>query len=283
MNLEHAEPAANADQQMTTVTMTVTPEQAQQWLDTMDVQRRLRRNKIVTIKRLVEEGRWRLQPHGIVIDPSGKMIDGQHRCSVIVELQKPLLMRVTFNADPALFKVIDSVQSPKGIADIMQHEGCPAGLSSIVGSMLRYKFRTDRDVSPFVGALTPNNEEAVDLFWSDSPRLLEAAELAQRLKGLTPFIGLLGFYLYLGLCFDEAKTREFAASLASGANLDRGDPALLLRNQWYKDRMNGVKRDQAMVATHIIAALRGHLVGKRMPTWRGVDFKKGEMKSLGIE
>lgn len=270
----HANPPT---EEMVTVTMMVTPAQAAEWLKTMDVQRRLRRNKVETIKRLVADGRWKLQPHGVVIDRSGKMIDGQHRCTVIIETGKTLSMRVTFNADPALFKVIDSVQSPKGIDDILKHEGVPSGLCAAVGMIVRMKFRAERGMSPIVNNLQPNNDEAIDCYWEASSDLIEAAELARGSHGVAPSIGMLGYFVWRAMAVNKERARAFAISLASGASLDKGNPALLLRNTWLRARIDRKKVELNESAIQIASTLNAFLQGKKMLTWRGVEFGKGKI------
>lgn len=266
-------------QEMVTTTMTVTPQQAQAWLDAMPSQRRLRQNKIKTLTRQVVEGRWKLTPHGLVFDRDGRLIDGQHRCTVIAQTGRPLAMRVTFNAPSETFLVLDGSASPKTLDDALHHEGLPKGAAVLAAGPVRMLFREERGASIYENGLQPSNEEGVEVY-RRHPNLATAVELAARVR-LAPSRASLGYFLYRGLQADETITKLFTDGLVTGEQLRAGDPALLLRNTWIQERASRVARtsldDGIRIATAINAALRG----KKMSSWRGVEFGKGRTPTIG--
>jgi hypothetical protein len=126
-NVAEISASPTPSQEMVTVTITVTPAQAREWLDKMQIQRRLRRGKVEKLKRQVGLGRWKLLPHGIVLDRDGRPIDGMHRLTVICELDRPLPLRVTFNAEPASIFSIDADGAAKDLQDALKLAGAPVG------------------------------------------------------------------------------------------------------------------------------------------------------------
>lgn len=268
-----------AQTEMVTTTMLVTPQQAQAWLDAMPIQRRTRQNKIQTLSRQVLEGRWRLSPHGIVIGKSGYIIDGQHRLIVCAQTGRPMQLRVTFNAPDESFLVIDGAVSPKTLDDALHHEGVARGLSVIVAGPVRMLFREERGASIWENSLQCSNEEGIEVF-RRHPGLVTASELAAKVR-LAPSRALLAYFVYRAMEVDETVTRLFVDALATGEQLRSGDPALLLRNTWIQERNSRVKatglHDTIRIATAINAALRG----KKLPSWRGVEFGKGKTPAIG--
>jgi hypothetical protein len=279
-NVAELTPTPTPSQEMVTVTMTITPAQAREWLDKMQIQRRLRRSKVEKLKRQVQQGRWKLLPHGIVLDRDGRPIDGMHRLTMICELDCPLALRVTFNADPASIFTIDADGAPKDLQDALKLAGAPLGYVSELAAMTRMVWRADQGKSPLEPGLTPTNEEGVETY-RRNPDLIEAAKLASKVRYIVPSRGLFGYYVYLAMHLDVQGVRDFVHRLSTGELLKAGDPALLVRNTYMKDRAQRVTRmvtDQAIIAaTSLNAVLRK----KSLYTWRGVEFGKGKVPAIG--
>ena len=265
--------------EMVTMTMLITPEQAQCWLDAMPHQRWVRQNKIRMLSRQMLEGRWKLTPNGLAINPSGHVIDGQHRLMVIAQTGKSVMMRVTFNAPDDSFLVIDGGTSPKNLDDALRHHGVSRAISAIIGGAVRMLFREERDTSVWDNTLQCSNEEGIDVFRAN-PGIVPACELASRCR-LAPSRASLGYFLYRGTEINEARTTKFAEGLITGELLVRGDPALLLRKTWIQERTARVSptllHDGIRIATAINAALKGRKLG----SWGGVDFGKGKTPAIG--
>jgi hypothetical protein len=263
-----------------TVTEYITPERAQALLDKMGKQRPLRRSKVETLKRVALAGNWKLLPHGIVLDPDGKVLDGQHRLWMVVETGLTLPFRVTYDCPTELYEYIDSVQSPKTLDDTLLHAGVSSTIATACAMAVRLLFRRDLGLSPFTNSAQPSNDEGLETFYAH-PVLSEAADLAVACKGVAPSRGVLAYVLYLGLMTQPAATREFAQKLATGENLKSGDPALLLRNTWMKERGERVKHELSDIGVQAGSALDRHLRNKPMYSWRGVEFGKGSMPMIG--
>jgi hypothetical protein len=114
----------------------VTPEMALEWLTraestlpdgTKILQRGRRPAHVKELARAMENGDWLLTPQGIALAPeapwnTGAVLDGQHRLEAVMEYGKPVEFMVTFNVDPATFKVLDTGKARSG-ADVLTSMG----------------------------------------------------------------------------------------------------------------------------------------------------------------
>lgn len=270
---------ANPNKEMMTTTVFVTPEQAEAWLLTMPTQRRLRRTKVERIKASVYKGRWKLVPTGIALDWNGVLRDGQHRCTVVVETQVTLPMRVTVNCDPECFLAIDADSSAKTVEDVLRFAGVAKGLTNILAEPVKMLFRREQGSSVWVQEVSPSNEEAKEVF-ARNPDLTKAGELASRVR-LSPSRSILAYYLYQGSLVDVDRTTAFANALATGEIPHAGDPAALLRNMWMQERAARLRRNNSDFGICVATALNAALRGKKLTSWRGVEFGKGRSPEIG--
>jgi hypothetical protein len=272
-------PEKGGHPEMVTTTMLVTPQQAQAWLDAMPHQRRVRQNKIRLLTRQVLDGRWKVTPHGIVFDTNGVLIDGQHRLIVVVQTGKSLPFRVTWNAPSDTYLVIDGGGSPKTLDDAIHHEGILKSTAVLAAVAIRLLAREERGHSIWEPNFTPSNEEGIETFRRNLG-IMPAVDLAAKVR-LAPSRGNMVYFFYKGMAVNEAITRQFADALATGELLRAGDPALLLRNTWIQNRASRVKRTELDEGIMIASALNAALKGRKMTSWRRVEFGKGKQPIIG--
>ena len=92
----------------TTVLMTITPEQAKEFLAGNRSNRPFQKTYAKGLELEILRGGWLITHQGIALTADGRLIDGQHRCAAIAAAGIPVEMNVTFNADPASFPVVDT-------------------------------------------------------------------------------------------------------------------------------------------------------------------------------
>lgn len=120
---------------------TVTPEQAQLWLDNCNLRNRNVSHKTVEgYVRDIENGDWKLVGDPIRFDRNGVMRDGQHRCYAIVKSGQPMKNLVVRGIDPEDCVVIDTGKK-RTPGNALQIEGFPnAGtLAAVVQILDAYK------------------------------------------------------------------------------------------------------------------------------------------------
>ena len=93
---------------MNTVTMAVTPQQAEAWLKGNTLNRDLRAAAVKKYARAMAAGQWELTPDGISFSPSGRILQGQHRLHAIVKSGCTVMMRVTYNVPESAYAKLDT-------------------------------------------------------------------------------------------------------------------------------------------------------------------------------
>jgi hypothetical protein len=86
---------------------TVTPDQAAALLANNAGNRKLMKTTVSQLADDMRRGHWRLSHQGIAIARDGRLLDGQHRLSAIVEAGVAVQMVVFRNVDEASFAVMD--------------------------------------------------------------------------------------------------------------------------------------------------------------------------------
>lgn len=100
--------AVNTQHEPTMVRMTVTPNQAANWLEHANNHNRKLSDRLVQqYARDMRSGRWRLTHQGIAFDTRGNLIDGQHRLWAVVEANVAVEMPVWFNVHAENLMVVD--------------------------------------------------------------------------------------------------------------------------------------------------------------------------------
>lgn len=93
---------------MDTMTLEITPTQAQAFLDqNVDYNRTIRSGYVDYLVGCIKRGEWKLTHQGIAISHTGRLLDGQHRCLAIVRAGVTVPVRVSFDVDDDTFIAMD--------------------------------------------------------------------------------------------------------------------------------------------------------------------------------
>jgi len=93
---------------MQTQLVVMTPQWAAQILKTANHDNRpIRRAAVKRLAESIKDGMWQITHQGIAIDTNGKLQDGQHRLSAIVEANQPVEILLTTGTYPASYGVLD--------------------------------------------------------------------------------------------------------------------------------------------------------------------------------
>lgn len=212
----------------------VTPKQAQRWLGQNDSNRHLRTKLVERYARDIEEGRWTYNPDGIAIREDGELQNGQHRLSAIVQAGSPAWLLIVrgmprpaeINIDTGAKRMFgDFLQMERG----EQHGAVLAAIVSFV-----WRWRQQPSLATGSGKLTPTAAELIATFDAGSDIFRDAAERVAkqwRLAPIAPSIQGGLFCVFSSIDYDDAV--EFFDRFATGADVSKGDPALVLRNQLF--------------------------------------------------
>lgn len=93
--------------QMTMTIETVSPETAAEWLALNIGNRRIRKGWVLTLTSRINRGEWMLSHQGVAFNQSGRLCDGQHRLSAIIQSGIPTEIAVFRDVPDDSFKVLD--------------------------------------------------------------------------------------------------------------------------------------------------------------------------------
>lgn len=245
----------------------VSPELASYWLTKEIGSNRNRRPLDVTkYARDMREGRWRFTGDPIKFDTEGRLIDGGHRCTAVVESGTTQRFAVIFDLESGAMDAIDTGVRRTN-ADLLKINGlvdtAHKNISAIANGVLT--LRTGHKPSP---------GEILDIVRAEQEALVAAHEHSDR-AGQTlrcrKLLGVSAYFIYRDpAAYVDSKGQKFFDGLATGANLSAGDPRLALRNKILTDGFGRTRITSARDLTvHLEAVLR---------VWD--EFKTGKQRSL---
>ncbi len=250
---------------MKTQILLVTPQTAAELPKKNTRNRSLRRSNVRYLANELREGRWQLTHQGVAVATDGTLLDGQHRLSAIVDANIPALINVSFDCDPAMFTVIDT-GSARTTADVLRTAGAVSQHEATIAATIKlvYLYRTASnyswtgEVSRLSSALLLNEHEGKEEQYLWAVRLAHHARIEFNmlsLKSATAAFALiaLGHGRDNGLRLTDIE--EFVMTVATGANLAKGDPRMTFRQQlingWTPGNVKGGRNNQVWLACWI--------------------------------
>lgn len=216
------------------------------------------------------EGKWKDSGDPIRIAKNGRILDGQHRLSAIIDSGVSLNMLVIRDMEEEVFDVIDTGKT-RSAADVLTIKSIPnasqiAALSKkiILYSRGVYSARTTLRTGVSNADILSYVNENID-------RLLELIRMAYTRNTSFKYIKVTEYALMQSI-FDEISQEDshaFLTKLSQGTGLDLMDPILLLRNKIL---------DDTSATTHLLEKWRLSLF---IRTWN--HFRQGnKLKILQV-
>lgn len=248
----------------------ITPEMAAKFLNANHGNRNIYRTNMDRLKTAMETGTFRQNGETIKFDWNGDLIDGQHRLMQIIETGVPQTILVVRGLDPECKVTIDTGR-PRTNADNLTMMGVPNAKD--VAAALRWKIVIDKGASSYNGGRI-TNQTVVRTF-------MENPSIVNHVRNSVPSRNILSCSIqtYLHYTFfniDPDDTDKFFGDLDSGANMNEGDPVLVLRNWLMAARLRGdtIALEERLAKTvnawnarrtgrHTIRALRGRAKNAR--------------------
>jgi len=214
----------------------ITPRRAQQILDGNTHNRRTRPHLVDEYALDMLAGRWDLNGETIKISDGGVLLDGQHRLQAIIKANLIVEMLVVENLPEEAQETVDT-GSKRAVSDVLTLRG-EAGNTPVTAAIARKAMIFIRsgykDVK--MPLTNPTNLEIADAI-DQYPFIREASAFAVKNRLAVP-IGpsVLGFAYWACSLKDETDAELFFDALVTGAMLEAGDPALVLRNKLIEKR-----------------------------------------------
>jgi len=239
----------------------LTPELAARLLaDAHSNQRRTARAVVALYARIMKEGRWRLVPDPILVDPDGHMFNGGHRCAAVIAAHTTIPVMICWDADPSTFDVID-VGRKRGAYQFIGAASANARASA-ARVTLWYTHRFDRPLQPIHLDFDLHEVlEEVEARATAFDAMLPSASSTYEYTGLARSVCLGAYAIAFGFGYQD-EVEAFVRGVEDPTGLQTGDPARLLADRFRKVQHRGRRRQPIEDWTLLVRALNLHLEGK---------------------
>ena len=243
----------------------LTPELAAELLaKTPDHQRKITKHHVSRLARAMAAGEYLLNPQPLIIDSTGALMDGQHRCTAVVQSGATIPVVIARGADPTVFSLVDTGKNRQAAQFI---DG-PAGaiIASAARAVLAFKLHAAGSIDMTRALIT--NKEILDEVDRDDEYQLVAPQILQirRASRITP-VPLMAVHILASRNVDPDRASLWLSGLETGESLASGDPRLVLRNRWIQDNGHPVRgTTQAWVLT--VKAWNAWIAGAEIKTLR---------------
>lgn len=227
--------------------ITVTPECARRHLGNMVHNRPLSQANVRRYLAEMEIGRWGMTGQGLIFDPKGRLLDGQHRLHAVIKYGKPVQMLAIYGVSPEMFALIDA-GNKRTVSDVLDTKN-----RNTVAGAAKFLWRE------MSGATWWNNNvklcpaDAIKVV--DAHPALEESAVAVRAHGKAHayITGSALTYCHYRCGTENSQRRaQFFESFASGADLGARSPILALRT--HLTPIPGSRfTDQHRIASFILA------------------------------
>lgn len=207
---------------------TVTPELATEWLGLNEGNRNKRTQQVAKIARAIKRDRFLITGDTIKFDTTGRLIDGQHRLSAIVDTDTPVVILIVRGVDPDVQLVIDE-NAKRSARDAARFKDlsfpnivAPAARIGIARNRGGLKYPGERAVSNL------SNDEAVTWILENQD-IAEGARIASAYRKSVPARPAALAYAAMELLrVDAEAAEEFFAAIHEMRLDGTGDPRLTL-------------------------------------------------------
>lgn len=259
--------------------VTISPEFAGELLARNGPNRNITVQKLKEWERALQKGQWKLNGEAIKLDRSGRVLDGQHRLTAIVNTGIPMETVLVTGLEEVAQATMDTGKS-RTLGDILRIRG--EVNSNPLAAALKRAIVVERAslsaaFSANLGKLPITNQECLD-WLEENPWIRDFIAPGQRISRTTALSGssaTLLLWILEGL--DEEDARYFFRRLSDGVNLSEDDPIWILRRSHAKvlaeqDSGRGGGRSQRYVAALTIKAWNAFREGAEI---KSLTFRPG--------
>jgi hypothetical protein len=200
---------------------------------TPDHQRNVTKTHVRRLARAMAAGEYLLNPQPLILDTTGALMDGQHRCAAVVQSGVTIPVVLARGADPTVFSLVDTGKNRLAAQFV---EGSHSSIvASAARSVLAYRLRPDGGSMSAARAMI-TNKEILDEIKRDGEYQLAAPQVAaiRRAARITP-APLLAVHVLASRNIDSDRASLWLSGLETGESLVKGDPRLALRNRFIQD------------------------------------------------
>jgi hypothetical protein len=256
------EPAGLFSSEVSAVQTELTPELATQLLAKAHPdQRRQARPTVDEYFRAIRDGRWRLVPDPILVDPDGRMFNGGHRCAAVIRAGIAIPVFIGWDADPTLFDVIDGARVRSAYQFVHRtYAKTRAGAARVT---LWYEHRFDRELQPSAMKFAMSEVlEEIARREASFDANVALASLIYEITGLSLSVVLAAFALASELGHG-VSVETFVEGIREPWALDADEPARLIADRFRRHIHRNRRRSQKDDWMVLVRALNLHIEHRR--------------------
>jgi hypothetical protein len=212
----------------------VSPKDARALLGANSRNRNLRDSRVAHLAAAIRRGEWELNGETIKVAEDGTLIDGQHRLQAVIAAGTGIDTVVVRGLSIAAQDTVDTGRRRR-LADVLAIEGFKDSHALAAAVNVLYRHRNGSRID-YSHSNAPSTQQALELI-AEVPEIERSVLRARRVT--KKIGGPIGVYAALHCVFqtiDEELTEEFFEGLTDGADLNKGDPVLQLRDQLMRPR-----------------------------------------------
>lgn len=258
---------------------TITPAKAAEYLAKSGPNRNPISAVLDRYVRDLREGRWEVTGQPIIFSTQGKLLDGQHRLLACVEADRPITTLVVRGVSPSAFAKMDIGRS-RTAGDVLSASNFNHAklIAAAARALIGLEMVEDKGASPAKVRWNQNvtHTQIRDYARKHKEALYTAVEEVyshgpEARSLLRPASVFVAMRVRLGRA-NETRAKEFFHALVSGADMEEGDPRLLLRNTLMRVNADKhLKRGNAWKAAVLIKAWNAYLNDQEIKSLRWKD------------
>lgn len=208
----------------------ITPETARAWLKSNNGNRPIDKRAVRRYAEAMARGEWLINGDTIRFSAAGKLLDGQHRLSAIIEANTPIECVIVRGLDDNVFETIDQGKR-RSVGDVLFIDGYK--YRNELGATLGLIYYNKMGGIDKKEIMRPTIHQLIEILNSDEARILESVQYicAMSIRGALvsrPISAYIHYQISKRGYIDQAN--KFFAGLYKGFGLEEKSPILLLRN-----------------------------------------------------
>lgn len=246
----------------------ITPALAKLYLTSNNNNRSLNKNLIKRYADAMVRGEWKMNGDSIRFSISGRLLDGQHRMSAIIESKRPIELLVIRGLAEDVFDTIDQGRKRR-MADVLHIQGFKNNVE--LGSLLSLIYyhqlgdigkMKSQYIFPF-----PTPQQLLCVLQKDEKAIEYSKKFFLKLRcnsRLVPSSICMYMHYVLVKKGYEKEAGVFLLHLIKGANLEDESPILWVRNYFIKLKGDGFRIDKIYAAALMIKAWNAYIQNKKI-------------------
>jgi len=232
----------------------ITPVIAKKMLEGNTDNRKLRKTRVEQYADAIKRGLWDIQNDAITIAKTGKLLNGQHRLSAIIEADMPVTCLVLRGVDESTYASIDAGLSRNLNDALLAATGAGVNVSHIspIAKMM-VAFDCGLNIFDTNAMALVQRQDVVDYYEKNNEMLEWAKNLGAKadnaVGGIRTAWGV--FCVLAASKHGRDKVEEFVNLVTDGVGLKPGDAPLALRNWLSRQRAHQRSATRTNIATYI--------------------------------